>query len=61
VPARLLVATDGLLKYCPTAEIARIAPSGTLEGALEELISKVRLRTGKFQDDVAIALCGTRR
>ena len=28
-----------------------------LLGALEELISKVRLRSGKFQDDVAIALC----
>jgi serine/threonine protein phosphatase PrpC len=57
LPARLLVATDGLLKYCPGGEINRIAATGTLEEALEELISKVRLRSGKLQDDVAIALC----
>jgi hypothetical protein len=57
LPARLLVATDGLLKYCPRAEIERIALTGTLEGAVEGLISKVRLRSGTFQDDVAIALC----
>jgi hypothetical protein len=57
LPARLLVATDGLLKYCPRAEIDRIAVTGTVEGAVEGLISKVRLPSGKFQDDVAIALC----
>ena len=59
LPARLLVATDGLLKYCPRAEIDRIAATGTLEGAVEDLIAKVRLGSGKFQDDVAIALCDT--
>jgi serine/threonine protein phosphatase PrpC len=57
LPARLLVATDGLLKYCPKTEIDRIAVTGTLEGAVEKLISRVRLRSGNFQDDVAIALC----
>ena len=56
-PPRLLVATDGLLKYCQRADIDRIAITGTLQGAVEALISKVRLRSGKFQDDVAIALC----
>jgi len=59
LPARLLVATDGLLKYCPRSEIDRIAGTGTPDSAVEELISRVRLRTGKFQDDVAIALCDT--
>ena len=54
---RLLVATDGLLKYCPRADIDRIAVGGTLEEAVEALVSKVRLRNGTFQDDVAIALC----
>lgn len=57
LPTRLLVATDGLLKYCPRAEIGRLAGAGTLEEAVDELISKLRLRSGKFQDDVAIALC----
>lgn len=56
LPPRLLVATDGLLKYCPRAEIVRIVVNGTPENAVEELISKVRLGSGRFQDDVAIAL-----
>ena len=54
---RLLVATDGLLKYCPRAEIDRLASGGTLEEAIDALVSKVRLRSGTFQADVAIALC----
>jgi serine/threonine protein phosphatase PrpC len=57
LPARVLVATDGLLKYCPRAELNYIAVTGTVEDAVDRLISKVRLRSGKLQDDVAIALC----
>jgi serine/threonine protein phosphatase PrpC len=56
-PARLLIATDGLLKYCPRAEIDRIAAKGALQEAVDALISKIRLRRGRFHDDVAIALC----
>jgi serine/threonine protein phosphatase PrpC len=57
LPERLLVATDGLLNYCPEADIDRIALGGTLEEAIDELVSRVRLRSGGFQDDLAIVLC----
>ena len=57
VPERLLVATDGLMKYCPHADIDRIALGGTLEEAIDALVSRVRLRSGGFQDDLAIVLC----
>jgi serine/threonine protein phosphatase PrpC len=57
VPSRIVVATDGLLKYCPRAEIDRLALTGTLEEAVGALIFKVRLPGGGFQDDVAIVLC----
>ncbi|MEP6653239.1 MAG: SpoIIE family protein phosphatase [Myxococcales bacterium] len=56
-PARFLMATDGLLKYCPRAEIARISAKGAVQEAVDALIAKVRLRSGGFQDDVAIVLC----
>jgi hypothetical protein len=58
-PARLLVATDGLLKYCPRSEIHRIAAVGDVQEAVDALILKVRLRSGGFQDDVAVALAST--
>ncbi len=57
MPDRILVATDGLMKYCPRAEVDRLARAGTLEEAVEALLSRVRLRSGKLQDDVAIVLC----
>jgi serine/threonine protein phosphatase PrpC len=57
LPPRLLVATDGLLKYCPHDEIDRLAITGTIDEAIDALVSRVRLRGGGFQDDVAIVLC----
>jgi hypothetical protein len=57
MPDRILVATDGLMKYCSRGEIARFARVGTLEDAVEALLSRMRLRSGKLQDDVAIVLC----
>jgi serine/threonine protein phosphatase PrpC len=57
VPDRLLVATDGLMKYCPHADIDRIALGGTLAEAIDALVARVRLRSGGFQDDLAIVLC----
>jgi len=52
----VLVATDGLLKYAHPAEICRAASVGVLSDAAEQLINCVRLRPGRFADDVAFAL-----
>jgi len=46
-----------LLKYCPHEEIERLAITGTIDEAIEALVSRVKLRGGGFQDDVAIVLC----
>jgi len=56
VHGRLLVATDGLLKYAPRAELARRALEGPVEEAVQRLIDSVRLRSGSLQDDVAVAV-----
>jgi serine/threonine protein phosphatase PrpC len=56
VRGRLLVATDGLLKYAPRAELARCALEGPVEKAVPCLIDSVRLRSGSLQDDVAVAV-----
>jgi serine/threonine protein phosphatase PrpC len=56
IEGRLLVATDGLLKFAPRAELAKRALVGTLEEAIHGLIDSVRLKSGGLQDDVAVAL-----
>jgi serine/threonine protein phosphatase PrpC len=56
VQGRLLVATDGLLKFAPRAVLARRALEGPIEEAIHGLIDSVRLRSGGLQDDVAVAL-----
>jgi hypothetical protein len=56
VEGRLLVASDGLFKFAPRAELARRALEGPLEEAVHGLIDSVRLRSGGLQDDVAVAL-----
>jgi len=57
MPQRLLVASDGLMKYCPRADIDRLARIGALEEAIAALVARARLRSGGFQDDVAVVLC----
>lgn len=54
---RLLVATDGILKYARREDIAACALTGNLEDAAAALINAVRLRNGRLQDDVALILC----
>jgi hypothetical protein len=53
---RLLVTSDGLLKYARYSEILRCARLGPLEDSARALLDAVRLRSGTFQDDVAIVL-----
>jgi PPM family protein phosphatase len=54
---RLLVASDGLLKYSGRDKLIVAATGLPLEAAVESLIAGVRLRSGKLPDDIAIALC----
>jgi len=56
---RLLVASDGLFKCARRSEIQRRAITGALEDSALALVEAVRLRSGRFQDDVAIVLAET--
>jgi serine/threonine protein phosphatase PrpC len=53
---RLLIATDGLLKYSTESEIAQRATGVPMNEAIDRLIAAVRLRNGALQDDVGIVL-----
>lgn len=54
---RLMVASDGILKYARREDLAACALTGALDNALTALIDAVRLRNGRLQDDVAVVLC----
>ena len=56
---RLLVASDGLFKCARRSEIQRRAITGALEDSALALVEAVRLRSGRFQDDVAVVLAET--
>jgi hypothetical protein len=54
---RLLLATDGLFKYATRRDIRERAFVGlSVSTAVETLVEGLRLRSGAFQDDVAIIL-----
>ncbi|WP_437286633.1 hypothetical protein [Sorangium sp. So ce406] len=53
---RLLVATDGLLKYASRATISALARTGDVQTAVEALMQAVTLPSGNLQDDVAVVL-----
>ena len=53
---RLLVASDGLFKYGRRSDIQRCATTGSLDDCAGALLDCVRLRNGRFQDDVSIVL-----
>jgi serine/threonine protein phosphatase PrpC len=53
---RLLIATDGLLKYSTESQIAQWAMGVSVNEAVDKLIAGVRLRSGALQDDVGIIL-----
>ena len=54
---RLLLATDGLLKYVAWNDIADIGSQGTLDDAVQALVTAARLPSGALQDDIAVVLC----
>jgi serine/threonine protein phosphatase PrpC len=53
---RLLVATDGLLKYASRTTLGAIASTGDVQTAVDALIQAVTLPSGNLQDDVAVIL-----
>jgi serine/threonine protein phosphatase PrpC len=53
---RLLVATDGLLKYVAPARLASIASTGDIRTAVDQLVAAAALPSGNFHDDVALVL-----
>jgi serine/threonine protein phosphatase PrpC len=57
---RLLVASDGLFKYARRSEIQRRTLAMTLDECAASLLDCVRLRSGRFQDDVSIVLAEDR-
>lgn len=54
---RLMVASDGILKYARREDLAACALTGALDDAVTALIDAVCLRNGRLQDDVAVVLC----
>jgi serine/threonine protein phosphatase PrpC len=58
VGVRVLLASDGLLKYAASQRIRDIAASGPLNEAALALVNCVRLRSGTLQDDVAVVIAG---
>jgi serine/threonine protein phosphatase PrpC len=56
--SRLLLASDGLLKYSARERIAQVALGQPLSQAAWSLIECVRLPSGGLHDDTAVILCG---
>jgi serine/threonine protein phosphatase PrpC len=54
--ATLLLASDGLWRYAPTAAIVETAGACDLEQAADRLAALPRLPSGALQDDVALIL-----
>ena len=54
---RLLLASDGLIKYARPRDLARCACSGSPQDGVAALLAEVRLPSGGLQDDVAVVLC----
>ncbi|MFT3764579.1 MAG: protein phosphatase 2C domain-containing protein [Minicystis sp.] len=53
---RILVATDGLLKYAPQETLGALARTGDVRTTVEALIQAVTLPSGRLHDDVAVVL-----
>jgi serine/threonine protein phosphatase PrpC len=58
---RLLVATDGLIKYASARHLAAAASLDGLEDAARALVERVRLPSGALPDDVALVLIESER
>ena len=53
---RVLVASDGLVKYATVEQICAIAIQGSVAEAADALANCVRLPSGALQDDVAVVV-----
>jgi PPM family protein phosphatase len=53
---RLLLASDGLVKYATAEQICALVHHGTVAEAADVLASCVRLPSGALQDDVAVVV-----
>jgi serine/threonine protein phosphatase PrpC len=53
---RLLLASDGLVKYATAGQICALVHHGTVAEAADVLASCVRLPSGALQDDVAVVV-----
>jgi serine/threonine protein phosphatase PrpC len=54
--ARVLVASDGLVKYATVEQICALATQGSVAEATNALANCVRLPSGALQDDVAVVI-----
>jgi serine/threonine protein phosphatase PrpC len=54
--SRILLASDGLLKYAPVDRICTLATRGTVAEAANALANCVRLPSGAFHDDVTVVI-----
>jgi serine/threonine protein phosphatase PrpC len=55
---RLLLATDGLVKYASLEQVCALVNRGDVDEAAEALAESVRLPNGSLQDDVAVVVTG---
>lgn len=53
---RLLLATDGLVKYAAAERICTLTKNGSVVEAVDALANCARLPSGGFQDDVAVVI-----
>ncbi len=53
----LIVATDGFCNYVKRAEVVKVLPYEEFTVLPKRLVSLVRLRSGKLNDDVGIVVC----
>jgi PPM family protein phosphatase len=54
---KLLVATDGLMKYANVQNLIHIVRSAPIDEAAERLVKIVRLPSGELWDDTTVVLC----
>jgi serine/threonine protein phosphatase PrpC len=53
---RLLLASDGLIKYATAEQVSGLATQGSVAAAANALANYVRLPSGALRDDVAVVL-----
>jgi serine/threonine protein phosphatase PrpC len=54
---RLLLASDGILKYLSFAKMIEIIKNPSLQSTALDLVEAAKLPNGSFHDDVAVLLC----